>query len=360
MKDIESLDFALQSGRMGTWDIDLKTGKLTCSKVQLDLWGIRPEDFTHDRAQLQKKVHPEDLKKMRDAIDHAIATRSIYELEYRILPYPGIEKWVFARGRCTFAPNSDEPVRFAGVVHDITQKKEKEKELASAIKARNDFFTIASHELKTPLTCMQLQIQVMQWQMKQLSNEPYTSDLMDSLKKQEEHLLRISRIVDNILDDSKITEGRLSLQVEKFDLSEMAMKVIEQLKLTAHLENISIHLSAPSPVTGNWDRFRLEQVLLNLIMNAIRYGEKKPVRIEVSSRGSEAILSVKDEGMGIRPEDHERIFQRFERANPEKEINGMGLGLFISKNIVTVHGGDIQLTSECGKGSEFTVILPIQ
>lgn len=360
MTETESLDFALQSGRMGTWDIDLKTGKINCSKVHLDLWGVHPDEFTHERSQLQKKVHPEDLQEMRSLIDYAIENRSIYEFEYRIHPVPGVERWVFARGRCTFSLNSDEPVRFAGVVHDITEKKLKEKELANAIKARNDFFTIASHELKTPLTCMQLQIQVMQWQMKQISDEPYSTELLESLKKQEDHLLRISRIVDNILDDSKIAEGRLSLHYENFDLSVMAGKVIDQVKLTALLDNISIQLLAPEPVYGRWDLFRLEQVLLNLIMNAIRYGEKKPIRVEVSIKGSNAFLKVKDDGMGIKSEDHERIFQRFERANPEKEINGMGLGLFISKNIVTAHGGNIRLESESGKGSEFTVILPIK
>lgn len=360
MTETESLDFALQSGRMGTWDIDLKTGTISCSKVHLDLWGIHPDDFTHERSQLQKKVHPDDLNQMRTAIDYAIANRSIYEFEYRVIPQPGDERWVFSRGRCTFALNSNDPIRFAGVVYDITEKKQKDKELASAIKARNDFFTIASHELKTPLTCLQLQIQVMQWQMKQLSNEAYANELLDSLKKQEDNLLRISRIVDNILDDSKISEGRLTLQLRRFDLSEMATEVIEQVKLTALLGNINIQFSAQNPVEGDWDRFRLEQVLLNLIMNAIRYGEKKSVRVEVSILGNDALMTVKDEGMGIRSEDHERIFQRFERANPEKEINGMGLGLFISKNIVSAHGGEIRLVSESGKGSEFTVILPIK
>lgn len=360
MHSRESLDFALQSGRMGTWDIDLKSGTVSCSNVMLDLWGVNPKEFNNQRSILQSKVHPDDVEEMRAAIDYAIQNRSVYELEYRIIPWPGQERWMLSRGRCTFALNSNEPIRFAGVVHDITEKKLKEKELTSAIKARNDFFTIASHELKTPLTCMQLQIQVMQWQLKSLSSDVFSSDLVDSLKKQEEHLLRITRIVDNILDDSKISEGRLCLQLEKMDLAEMVEKVLEQIKLTAILENIDIKYHCSQSVSGKWDRFRLEQVLFNLLMNAIRYGEKKPIHVEVSHHKNEAFLKVRDEGLGIKAEDHVRIFERFERANQEKEINGMGLGLFISNNIAKAHGGEILLKSDFGVGSEFTVILPVE
>lgn len=360
LRSRESLDFALQSGRMGTWDIDLKTGTITCSKVVLDLWGVNPEKFNNQRSFLQSKVHPDDVEGMKAAIDYAIQNRSVYELEYRIQPYPGLVRWMFSRGRCTFAPDSDEPVRFAGIVYDITEKKLIEKEHASAVKARNDFFTIASHELKTPLTCMQLQIQVMQWQLKNISSDVFSGDLIESLKKQEEHLLRITRIVDNILDDSKITEGRLSLQLEKLDLSEMVERVLEQIKLTAMLDSIDIKFHSSQSVSGQWDRFRLEQVLFNLISNAIRYGDKKPIHIEVSQDGNKAFLKVRDQGFGIKTEDHVRIFERFERANTEKEINGMGLGLFISNNIAKAHGGEILLKSEFGVGSEFTVILPIR
>lgn len=207
---------------------------------------------------------------------------------------------------------------------------------------------------------MQLQIQVMQWQLKHISGDVFAGELNSSLKKQEEHVQRISRIVDNILDDSKISEGRLSLQKENFDLAEMVSALIEQFKLTALWDGVVIVLTSSQSVCGNWDRFRLEQVLLNLLMNAIRYGDKKEIQVEVLNNGNTASMIVRDRGIGIRQEDHSRVFQRFERANPEQEINGMGLGLFISKNIVSAHNGQIILNSEPGKGSEFKVIIPCE
>ena len=356
---LESLEFALESGRMGTWDFDIESGFISCSREMLDLWGIDPQEFKNERQLLQSKVHPDDIHLMNHAINTAIKTRNVYELEYRIIPFPGKERWVQSRGRCTFALGSNQPVRFAGVVYDITEKKEKEQKLANALKARHEFFTIASHELKTPLTVMQPQIQIMQWLANQFNSGDFSPDVFkDSLIKQQEQLLRISRIVDNILDESKISEGRLSLQLEQFDLSEVAISVIGQIKLTASQYKVEIILTSLERVIGNWDRFRLEQVLVNLLMNAIRYGNKKTIEVEVKAHESKALIIVRDQGIGIRAEDHVRIFEKFERANPETERNGMGLGLFISKNIVLAHKGEILVKSEINQGSEFTVVLP--
>src|SRR5262245_10394206 len=119
----DSLLFALESARMGTWDLDLETGKVSCSDAMLDLWGMSPETFEGDRYALQSKVHPDDVENMRAAILHAIETRSIYELEYRICPSPGTVRWVNSRGRCTYEPGSDRPSRLSGVVFDITRQK---------------------------------------------------------------------------------------------------------------------------------------------------------------------------------------------------------------------------------------------
>lgn len=357
----ESLDFALQSGRMGTWDVNIENGTVSCSQQMLDLWGITPEEFKNQRSLLQTKVHPDDVENMMAQINYAIQNNTIYELEYRIIPKPGVIRWILSRGRSTSVPGSLHPNRFAGLVYDITDRKEKEAEIAKANKARDDFFAIAGHELKTPLTCMQLQIQVMQFELKNLSQKSFNPDLIHiGLKKQQEHLSRISRIVDNILDEARITEGKLSLELNSIELTEMAASVIEQLKLTAELANVEIKFASREKVHGIWDRFRLEQVLINLLMNAIRYGNKNPIQVEVLKENATAIIRVRDSGRGIKLEDQKRIFQRFERVNPESDSTGMGLGLFISKNIVNAHGGDILMQSEYEKGSEFSVHLPIK
>lgn len=355
----ESLDFALESGRMGTWDINLATGEVHCSPEMLKIWGVSLTEFKNDRLFLQKKVHPDDKAKMLQSIDDAISRNGIYDFEYRVIPQPGIIRWVHSRGRRTLDPLTKEPLRFAGIVYDITEKKEKEEELTKAISARQEFFTIAGHELKTPLTCMQLQLAVLELQIKENASPDLKAALNPSLQKQSEHLMRISRIVENILDETRISEGKLSLQKECFNLSQMVKDVLDQFKITADLAGVKIDYETTGEILGNWDRFRLEQVLLNLLINALKYGEKKPIRVHVQGGSDLASISVVDSGRGVSKEDQSRIFQRFERVKEDGNNKGLGLGLFISKNIVAAHGGNIKIQSEPGKGSVFTVQLPI-
>ncbi|WP_408097337.1 ATP-binding protein [Peredibacter sp. HCB2-198] len=356
----KSLEFALQSGRMGTWEINLENDTVKCSNEMLYIWGVNPNEFKGQRSSLQSKVHPEDLEKMRTNIDIAIQNEALFEMEYRIFPFYGVERWVVSRGQYTFAPHTKRPIRFSGVVYDITEKKLKEEELKAAIKIRDQFLMMASHELRTPLTCMQLQLQVAEWDLKHRFPEAFTYDRIENnIKKNNQHLSRITRLIEQILDESKISQGRLIMLFEQFDLNEMVIDLIEQYKVTAEFSGVHVIFTPGPKVEGMWDRFRLEQVFLNLLINGIRYGNKKPIHITVNSKDKMALLSVRDEGIGIRPEDQKRIFERFERANHDKEVNGMGLGLYIANRIVADHGGEIRLQSEYGKGSEFTVVLPM-
>ena len=355
----DSLTFALQSGRMGTWDINLEDDSVSCSQEMLNLWGFTGKQFNGQRSILQTKVHPEDLPIMIDAINAAIQRDHIYELEYRIIPIPGVIRWVLSRGQCTFDLNSRKPVRFSGVVYDITEKKVKEEEYAAAMRMRDQFFMIAGHELRTPLTCMHLQFQASEWDLKN-TPEVFTPErIAYGLKKQQRHLDRITRIVENILDESKITEGRFYIQCEGCDLAAMVTSVLEEFRIIAKASEVDVHYQGPEKIEGKWDRFRLEQVLLNLLINAIRYGNKKPIEVEVKQDDTHAFIIVRDQGVGIPKEDHIRIFERFERVHSDKDVRGFGLGLYISKNIVHSHGGEIRLRSEVGVGSEFTVMLPL-
>ena len=353
----ESVEFALESVRMGTWDVDLATDKIMCSLEMLKIWGIHPEDFRGERSLLQNKVHKEDRIKMVKEIDESIENDSIYDVEYRIHPKPGETRWIKSRGRCTFYPGSKTPSRFSGIVYDITEKKLKQEALDRAIKARDNFFMIASHELRTPLTCLELQLQVMEYDLK----ENFTTDKFENgLKKQREHLSRITRIIDNILDESRISRGEIPMAFEEFDLSEMVCRIVNEFKIAAEASGTSVSVETEQSIIGSWDQFRLEQVLLNLLSNALRYGEKKPIHIQLRKSENRAQLSVKDSGRGIKTEDHNRIFERFERATADSDTNGLGLGLYISKNVIKAHGGEIKLSSEPEKGSTFTIFLPLK
>jgi PAS domain S-box-containing protein len=244
---------------------------------------------------------------------------------------------------------------------DITESKNYEKKLKEAIVSRDEFLSIASHELKTPLTSLKLQTQMRVRNLQRNELEKFTpenlykhttSDLMQ--------LNRLSRLVDDMLDITRINTGKLTIQKEKTDLGLLVEDVVSRVNKDFQDNEIEITVSCPSPVIGNWDRFRLEQVVTNLVSNAVKYGKSKPIEVFISCLENQAELIVKDQGPGVKPEDQQRIFERFERAISKSEISGLGLGLHIVKEIVDRHGGSVQIKSQMGQGSSFIVRLPLE
>lgn len=184
--------------------------------------------------------------------------------------------------------------------------------------------------------------------------------ILQRLEKASRHLRRVSRMVEDLLDVSRITSGRLKLEEEYFDLAEMAHDVINRYAETAVKQGCQIEFRDLVHPIGHWDRMRLEQVLTNLLSNAIKYGSGKPVGIEVADLDGWAVLKVTDHGIGIQPKDQQRIFERFERAASEHRFGGFGLGLWIAKRIIEASGGKILLDSAEGQGATFSVILPLR
>ncbi|MFN7132574.1 MAG: PAS domain S-box protein [Myxococcales bacterium] len=244
---------------------------------------------------------------------------------------------------------------------DITQQKQAEIELQNAIRSRDEFLSIASHELKTPLTSLKLQAQV---RARSLERGELAAFTPERLKKSVEHdvrrIDRISRLVDDMLDIARITSGKLHLEREQTDLCALVREVVERFSLILEATATPMHLESCDAVVGEWDRFRLEQVVTNLLTNAVRYGAGRPLRVEIGRAGPYAYFSVRDQGIGIAPEAHERIFLRFERAVSANDVSGLGLGLYISRQIVEMHGGRILVESDVGKGATFRVELPLR
>jgi signal transduction histidine kinase len=169
---------------------------------------------------------------------------------------------------------------------------------------------------------------------------------------------RLERLIDNLLDVSRITTGHLQLEPESFDLSEMAQDVAERFREQAARDGVPVGLEAPAPVLGRWDRLRLEQVLTNLLANALKFGDGKPIGVTVQGDHQSAMLIVADRGIGISPEDIGRIFHQFERVMGHRTFGGLGMGLYIARQITDAHGGRIEVESAKGEGSSFRVILP--
>ncbi|MCY1023671.1 ATP-binding protein [Pyxidicoccus sp. MSG2] len=228
------------------------------------------------------------------------------------------------------------------------------EEAQRAIRVRDEFLSVAAHELFTPLTSLRLTVQGLQ-RGAGVAPTPPSPAVLRIVDRQTHKLMRL---VSELLDTSQLRTGRLNLHLEDVDLGQVVRDVAEQLGPELERTGTTLTLDVAQGVVGRWDRLRLEQVVQNLLSNAAKYGERKPVELRVMADEGLARLVVIDHGMGVPPEDQERIFAPFERATSSRHFGGLGLGLYIVQRIVQQLGGNIRLRSEPGQGSTFEVELP--
>lgn len=244
------------------------------------------------------------------------------------------------------------------------QKQFQVRELLQTMKRtlsiRDEFLSIASHELKTPITTIKLQTQMKNRFIKKGDFSVFTpgkvSEFIELIDKQS---TRLSRLVDDMLDVTKIENGKLTIRPDFCDFGMLVAQVIEAFQAEFESKKIQCDYEQGEKLIGFWDKYRIEQVVVNLITNAIKYGNGKPVLLRSFNQNEKAVLIVKDHGIGVSAKDKERIFQRFERAVSGGNISGLGLGLFISRQIVEMHGGILKMESELGHGSTFILELPL-
>jgi signal transduction histidine kinase len=236
------------------------------------------------------------------------------------------------------------------------------REAQDAVGARDEFLSIASHELRTPLTPLQLSMQRLLASRNGIQplEQLTTDELRRSLVRWDKQVRRLSHLIDNLLDVSRISAGRLDLKPEAVDLVEVAREIVARLwGDVPSAESPATVLAETGPVVGLWDRLRVEQVVTNLLANAMKYGGGKPVTVTVSRNERFACFEVRDQGIGIAAEKQAKIFERFERAVSSRVYGGLGLGLYIARQIVDAHGGMLEVSSNPGRGSVFTMQLPI-
>jgi signal transduction histidine kinase len=232
-------------------------------------------------------------------------------------------------------------------------------ELSQAVRARDEFLSVASHELKTPLSALHLRIEGLLRIVRRAPSGGLAPDrLRARLEAIEEQIQRQAKLINQLLDVSRITAGRVEIDREEVDLSALTQAVVARFGEELAKAGCGVRVSVDGPVVGRWDRLRLEQVITNLLSNAIKYGSGRPIEVQVRGDGEHARLSVRDHGIGIAPEHQARIFGRFERAVSERHYGGLGLGLWISRQIVLAHGGRIEVASRPGTGAAFLIELP--
>ncbi|MBN8555384.1 MAG: MASE1 domain-containing protein [Deltaproteobacteria bacterium] len=234
------------------------------------------------------------------------------------------------------------------------------EEAQQAIQARDDFFAIASHDLKSPVRTASLQLQLLERNAKEtmpdlIASSPDFTEGLDVAKRQ---MKQLSGLLENFLDVVRMRSKGLEYRYEKTDLAAMVQDIFERMKEDARVAGSELILVKEEDVVGEWDKMRLEQVIVNLISNAIKFGEKKPITLSLAKIAEKIRLEVADQGCGIEKDDLKRIFGRFEQGASTQKSAGVGLGLYICKQIVLSHQGEIWVESELGKGARFIVEIP--
>jgi signal transduction histidine kinase len=254
----------------------------------------------------------------------------------------------------------------------IADRREREHELAAvrlaterqlaeaaraAVHARDEFLSIASHELRTPLMTLHLRLASLSEVLPAEKCGTAPRAMLDSAVRQADRLMGL---VDGLLDVSRITSGRMTLQLDQFDLCDAVSEVADHFQEAANKAGVRIAVATHGPIVGAWDRLRIEQILSNLVGNAIKYAPQTPVEIDARRTGGSATVTVRDHGGGIAPEDVERVFGQFERAVTARHLGGLGMGLYIARQIAIAHGGTIHVDSTPGEGAAFVLELPNQ
>jgi PAS domain S-box-containing protein len=247
-------------------------------------------------------------------------------------------------------------------VRDVTERKKVEerarlwRRARDEVRERDEFLSIASHELRTPVTALQLQLQLLHRAARRSIDElpRLLEGKMEVLERQTH---RIALLVNELLDVSRMRLGKLELRYEDTDLAEIARDVVSHLRGEIGRTGSRLRLDL-APARGRWDRVRIEQVITNLLVNAAKFGEGKPIVIAVDADETRARLRVSDRGIGIATDAQARVFERFERAVPSEHFGGLGIGLYIVRQVVDAHGGEVLVESTPGAGATFTVHLP--
>lgn len=294
------------------------------------------------------------------------------------------KRYLAKNGDCVWTLVSAAPIRDAlggveaciSVIQNITDRKLAERErdrlleferrarhdAEKSVKARDDFLSIASHELRTPITPIKLHVQQLkrQVQASPLQSNPHFRALMRGFDISERQIDHLESLVEDLLSVSRITAGRIVVNPELVCLNEVVHDVLERNYPEITRITGKIKLDEQSKVEGMWDRQMVERIVTNLLSNALKYGGEKPIEITVSSVAGMARFGVRDYGIGIAKENQAKIFERFERVAPISHYAGLGLGLYISRELALAHGGTISVESDLGKGALLTLDLPLK
>ncbi|APR88412.1 Signal transduction histidine kinase CheA [Minicystis rosea] len=361
------LELALSAARCGWFDWRVQEDVDVWARETEALYGLPPGGFGGTYEAWRRCVHPEDLPKIEKQIQRALETGELH-FTYRVLWPDGTTRWLLERARI-LKDDGGRPVRVIGVdvdVTDLVEARQRVEGLATergqlleaaqrALRARDVFVAVASHELKTPLTPLRLSLQALRREHERAGAAGRWLPRLDLLLRQVD---RLKSLVDALLDVARSSSAPMATRFLDTDITELVREVVARFASAAEQVRCAIRFHAEGAAVAEVDPPRIEQVVTNLLANALRYGAGKPITLSVSPGPTSVRLRVEDSGVGIAPEDQARIFGLFERAADERLYGGLGLGLYIARSIVEAHGGTLSCTSAAGAGAQFEVELP--
>ncbi|WP_244219651.1 sensor histidine kinase [Corallococcus interemptor] len=357
----ERFQVALESAQMAVWETNLVTGQVFRSEGHDRLYGYpQPlEEWTHER--FLASLHPDDRPAVEAQVT-AIFHNDVlsYSSTFRTHWPDNTWHWLNSRSRVIRDANGKVMV-VRGAILDITALKETEEALQEAVRTRDDFLSVASHELRTPLTSLRLQVDLLRRMAEGKEPESVGSDKVKArLDAADRQLRRLASLLDNLLDVSRIRTGKLDFELARGDLAPMVQDLVARFGDEAKQAGVELDARVEGPAPCRFDKLRMEQVVSNLISNALRYGQGTPVHVALRCHDGQLRLTVRDGGPGVPKAERERIFQRFAQVQGSARTGGLGLGLYIVEQILEAHGGRVWVEDAPGGGAAFVVTLPME
>lgn len=357
-QDRRRLQLALEAGELGFWDWNIKTDEVQFGGQWAHMLGYELNEIEPHVSAWQKLVHPDDMPAVRDALEkHMYGLAPLYETEHRLRHKNGTWIWVLDRGRIIEKDENGTPSRAIGIHANITLQREIRDRLREADRRKDEFLATLAHELRNPLAPIRTGLAIM----KRDPTGPAAAQAREIMERQLTHMVRL---IDDLLDVSRITLGRLQLKKEDISLSSIAEMAVEASKPAIDAGHHTLTCSLPAEeIIINGDPTRLSQAISNLLTNAAKYTPDNGTIGLTVRVGENAIdIEVTDNGLGIPDDMQTRIFELFGQVNRtmDRSQGGLGIGLALVRNLVAMHGGTVSVASPgIGKGSTFTISLPL-
>lgn len=365
----EQLLYAAENSEIGLWFWDAVADKIFSTPKCNQFFDVTPNEVLTWEA-FFKTLHPEDRERVEAIFDESQTTGKDYKTEFRVINSDGNVNWLTARGK-TVLDSGGQTISMMGMVGKITDRKHSEEELkkiyalekkardeaVEANRAKDFFLAFVSHELRSPLNA------ILGWTKILLTKQVDEETRQSALETIEHSARSQAKLINDLVDSARVASGKLRLEFRPLNLYEIIKNVYNSQKPQAEAKNILLHLSTDKENIGVFgDSVRLHQIFTNLLSNSLKFTSEGNIWIDLQTKDDQVIISVKDDGQGIRPEILPRIFTQFSQGDEKisRDQTGLGLGLSIVKTLVEKHNGSVRAASEgVGKGATFTVILPL-